>query len=335
MSGELCVEHLVSRVMSIKIAAAGGKCSEEDVMAVLLDYGWRDRGGIRRKVSASVNFCAGSRNDSGARPIIAEVGDEWRIFLQMDPDETSGGTVTAMRTGIGDGGIALVHNPAGFEAAKTKISAGESPEGPGMPYAFVERETHYSHGLLWDPGKTSASDVRYYDDGSVRWRRRHQGGRLMGRGDSVPFHESYWPTGFLQAEEYGSSNSGRHRDANIGPAYAEYHPNGKKSLQVYAEKAADGMIHIVGSGTWDSAGAERAHSVHEGRTLSDTSIFLSRTDFLDDYFEKKATDLAIAEAAVEASRGGKAPELPAGGLTLSHPSGMRMAIGGGRRRAGL
>jgi hypothetical protein len=223
----------------------------------------------------------------------------------------------------------VVHLPPS-DAGKTTVATDEDYTGGDqwVPLAFVSRELHYAHGLLWDPSPDVAADTHFYMDGSVKWKRRHQGGRMMGRGDHSPAHESYWPGGALQAEEYGSVNFGRHRDPLVGPAYVECHPNGQKALEVFARRGVDGVVDVVGGGAWDSAGRPRAAGVHEGRTLSDTALAMAWAgDDVDGYFEARRKDRAVQEAADEAPGAAKLTKK----LTLSHPSGVgvRVTRGGG------
>ncbi len=329
MSGERCAHRLLARIMMLKIRQAGGECEEGDVLKILSDIdvgrgGWGRGDWAGGVAKGGVTFTLGEAGREGVRPIVALVGTEWSVYLHPEPDG-AGGTVTSLLKDTLGRRQSWVHDLPGSSAGKTTVSTGEDYMGgkQWVPLAFVSRELHYAHGLLWDPSPDIAADTHFYLDGSVKWRRRYQGGRMMGRGDHAPAHESYWPGGALQAEEYGSVNYGRHRDPLVGPAYVECHPNGQKALEVFARRGVDGIVEVVGGGAWDSAGRPRAAGVHEGRTLSETDLVTARvSDDVDGYFEARRKDRAVQEAVDEAPEAAKATK----NMVLSHPSGMRQRL---------
>lgn len=349
MSGERCAHRLLALIMTLKIRQAGGACEEGDILQILSDIdrglgGWGQAGNWGRS-QGGVTFTMGEPSVGGIRPIVALVGTEWSIHLHAEPDG-AGGVVTCLLKDPGQAGgrRSLVHDLPEGSAGRTTVSTGADFTVAGqrvVPIAHVSGELHHSHGLLWDPTADCAADIRYHQDGSIKWKRRYRGGRMMGRGDGTPAHESYWPGGRLQAEEYGSANFGRHRDPAAGPAYAEYHPNGQKALEVFARRGADGRVSIVGSGVWDSRGNKREPSDREARTLSDTGLAMAAEGIdIDHFFEGRRKERAAAEA-VEAVAAGIAasghPNIPPGGPALPRPSGMRQAGRGkatGAARAG-
>lgn len=315
MVGAECDLHLIARVCFLKIAQVGGECAEEDIIKFLYDQS-QGGGYLERKVSSSVVFSTGEGRKDRGKPVIASVRRDWKVFLHLDLENNGGGTVTTLFFNPLGERQAWTHNPIPHSAAKTVIGFGQYSELSGG-CAYVERETHYAHGLIWDPGAEVAANVCHYPDGRVKSRRRYQGGRMMGRGDQVPAHESYWPDGVLQAEEYGSVNSGRYRDPSAGPSYAEYHPNGKLALEVFSVKEDDGRVVIRGGGVWDSNGRTRTPDAQESAMLSDTGLALARYDSTDEFFESRRVDRAVAEAIAE---GGK--PVPAK-LVLPHPPGVK------------
>lgn len=322
MTGERCSHRLLSRITTLKIRQAGGVCDEDDILKILSDIDWR-RGGWGRgggKSRGGVTFTIGEPSEKGIRPIVSLVGTEWSVYLHPELDGR-GGTVTSLLKDPLGKRQAWVHDLPGSSAGKTIVSAGDDYLSTGGPMAFVSRELHYSNGLLWDPSPDIAADTCFYEDGGLKWKRRYQGGRMMGRGDHSPAHESYWQSGVLQAEEYGSVNFGRHRDPSVGPAYTEYHPTGQKALEVFARRGDGGRTEVVGGGAWDLKGRERGAMVHEARTLSETNLTMALKDEgLDAFFESRREDWAIHEAVAESGGGG--PER----LVLSHPSGMRQTF---------
>ncbi len=329
MSGEASDLHLMARIMSIKISHAGGSGVEEDlVLRYLHCYVRGEAAQTRLKISDSVTLGIGEHSSSSPPPVVAEVGPHWKVFLHpsLHLDErgsSQGGTITTLLKDPLKKGNAWVQDPIFGSPAKTTISAGDSPELPNMEYFYVSRETHYSHGLVWDPNSEKAADMAFFDDGSIKWKRRYQGGKMMGRGDCIPAHESYWPAGILQAEEYGSVNHGRFRDPLIGPAYVEYHPNGQKALEVFAywHEANPSSIVITGSGAWDSGGKPRTPDEQEARTLSDTGLEMARHDSTDEFFEARRMNRLVGEAVVETGA-----TLPRGEVILFHPSGQRKTL---------
>ncbi len=334
MSGERCVHQLLSRIMMLKIRQAGGECDESDILKIISDVDvWRGgwgRGRDRGVSKGGVTFTVGEADGNGVRPIAALVGTEWSVYLLLEPSG-EGGVVTSLLKDPDGGQRSFVHDLPDSSAGKTTVSTGEDYTGGehGTPMAYVSRETHYAHGLLWDPSAEIAADICYYEDGGVKWKRRYQGGRMMGRGDFSPAHESYWPGNSLQAAEYGSVNFGRHRDPAAGPAYIEYHPNGQKALEVFAHRGPDGRIGVTGGGAWDSQGRPRVPGAEEVQTLSETDLMMAMGSAeLDAFFCARRKDREVAEAVAET-----APERAddqwgtARGISLSHPSGMRQTLG--------
>lgn len=103
-----------------------------------------------------------------------------------------------------------------------------------LPDGFIVKASHYSHGLLWDPSGTSPAETCLYPDGSTYWRRRYRAG-LCRDNASSPCFEAFWGTGTPMVVEYGHEGVGKHRPANQGPAYQEFHVNGQPALVMYAE----------------------------------------------------------------------------------------------------
>lgn len=333
MSGERCAHRLLARIMTLKIRQAGGECEEGDVLKILSDIdagrgGWGRGGWIGGAAKGGVTFTLGEAGREGVKPVVALVGTEWSIYLHLKPDGAGGTVASLLKDPLGRR-QSWVHDLAGSSAGKTTVSTDEdyTAGAQWVPMAFVSREQHYSHGLFWDPAPDIAADTHFYLDGSVKWKRRYQGGRMMGRGDDSPAHESYWPDGALQAVEYGSVNFGRHRDPLIGPAYVECHPNGQKALEVFARRGKDGIVEVVGGGAWDSDGRVRTPGTHEGRTLSETDLVMARVgDDIDEYFEARRKDRAVQEAAAAAPESAKAVQK----MVLSHPSGVSRQLVRGR-----
>jgi len=284
MQGENCSRYLQARVMAMKISQVGGEGEEGDLIRFIRDHDFRGNGKIGRKISDTVVLFSGERQEGYTGVVVARVGSYWDVVLRSKED--GGEIVTLFREGGRVGG-ALVQDPPSGAAAKTVVTQADNPYSRGVGFAYVSRETHYSFGLLWDPGEQRAADIHYYEDGTVKMMRRYQGGRMMGRGDHLPCHASYWPNGNLQSEEYGHSDYGRFRNPSAGPAYAEYHPNGKAALEVYALRDPSGQILIARCGTWDESGKERVPGPHETRVLSETCLTMMRYDSVDDFSDSR------------------------------------------------
>lgn len=190
--------------------------------------------------------------------LVATLGTAWKVSLSYD-GRYSGGQISVFAkeekaTGrtpgrwhsqdlkrgwysqdLPDGSAAKIAimsqvQPSGAEpfwSTSARRASGES--------AYVCRESHMFAGLLWDCSATRPAEIAYYPSGKVYWWHRYQNGVAKGRA-SLPVFANYWESGQIRILEFGSGQLGKTRRLQEGPAYSEFHPDGRLAAEIYAER---------------------------------------------------------------------------------------------------
>jgi hypothetical protein len=282
MQGERCGEYLLFRVAAMKVAQAGGVCEEGDIARFFRDCATGQWQNLSRKISNTITAHGSIDETSGKTVLNLDLGNSWKVILKGESG-VEGGTVSTAFKSKGSQGPALLQDPPGGEAAKITVTRAENPYLKGVGFAYVSREQHYSFGLLWDPSPGIPADQCYYEDGTVKDRRRYQAGK-MGGDDHSPCYQGYWPDGQLKIEEYGKADIGKFRNPEIGPSYSEFYPGGQRALEICSQKTVDGGVVVTGGGAWDEDGNKTLVDPQVARFMSDTSLSAAQHDTFDGVF---------------------------------------------------
>jgi hypothetical protein len=176
-------------------------------------------------------------------------GEAVRVVVHLNEFFHSGRVVTFFRFPSSKEGEWLRQDLPSGEPAETFIEGGSNVSlfaSASTARADLEattsdssmifvKESHFSHGLLWDPNKNTPAEICYYPDGGVYWKRRYRGGICRGNG-KLPCFEAFWPCATPQIVEYGNAELGKHRPLREGPAYQEFYANGNPAVVMFAER---------------------------------------------------------------------------------------------------
>jgi hypothetical protein len=218
----------------------------------------------------------------GAR-VVFSVDDVWEIEITgpnpsgVNSSSPSSSSVTVRYSASGrEGCYELQDTPDGKPAVvNVGVGARHGVEGSGVShFSYVRHEIHYSCGVMWNPKPYQPAEVFYYDSGEIQYQVHYRQGRAWSPDAHTPCRASYWKNRSIQTVEFGDAERGRHRDIKLGPAYAEYFPNGIAALEVFSELRSGGETE---PGRWicrKADGRERKAGEHDLRAVFGEQITL-------------------------------------------------------------
>lgn len=233
LEGENAVSRLLVEVMGKRLKSLGCEVDRRFLAEALRRV---SNGPLGPEKLGGLVLSRGGQGD-----LVATTKDSWKVSLLYHGSDQGGEVAVFVRdpeAGQLGHGWWTQDLPDGG-AARVTIFAHHHPADGGLgESAYVGRESHMFAGMLWDPSLTRPAEVAYYPDGNVYWWHRYQNGFGKGKSGS-PLFANYWENGRMRALEFGSEHVGKSRPLADGPAYCEFHPNGRPAVEIFAERKWD------------------------------------------------------------------------------------------------
>jgi hypothetical protein len=224
--------------------------------------------------------------ESGESSLVME-GNSVRVVIHLNKSFPSARVLTLLRFPPSPEGEWLRQDPPSGSPAEVAIvehstttRAGKSSGARKLPDdplpLFVVKESHYSHGLLWDPDDSTPAENCCHPGGGIHWRRRYSGGICRSSSGS-PCLEVFWPSGLPKVVEYGREGVGKHRPSHEGPAYQEFLADGRPCFVMFAQSGK------AESCSWFSPDGKPLQLLRSGQEAVDSSSLLSPGNLLSEF----------------------------------------------------
>lgn len=244
VEGADAVRRLLVEAMGKRLKSLGGEVDHRFLAEALRRV---SAGFMEPEKLAGMVLSRGSQGD-----LVATLGDSWKVSLSYEgryeggqlsvfaKEEKAAGRERGWYSqDLPDGSAAKIVIMSQVKPkGKWKINQSASSRHAEGESAYVCRESHMFAGLLWDCSSAHPAEIAYYPSGKVYWWHRYQNGVAKGR-SGLPVFANYWENGQLRILEFGSEQLGKSRRLQEGPAYSEFHPDGRLAAEIHAERKWD------------------------------------------------------------------------------------------------